>query len=174
MPMKPAEKTGEVIQLVSFKLDSEEYAIHVLKVIEVIHMSKVTRVPNAPGFVKGVINLRGKVIPIISLRSRFNLGEVEYAKKTRIMIIDVAGTLMGFIVDAVSEVIRIPAGEIQITPSVASGCIEQDCMSGVINIGGKLLILLSPENIFTVDETRKFSSTVCTAESVEAPECNAL
>ncbi len=166
--MKNDEKTEDVVQLVSFSLAREEYAVHVLKVIEVIHLSAVTRVPNAPHFVEGVINLRGKVIPIISLRNRFNLGEAAHARKTRIMVIDVAETLMGFIVDAVSEVIRVPASEIQPPPSVVAKGVEQECVSGVINRGGQLLILLAPEKIFTMDERRIFSSTACDVESTGA------
>ena len=113
VPVKADESRGELIQLVSFNLDQEEYGVDVLKVREIIRMPTVTRVPNTPHYVEGVINLRGKVIPIISMRKKFGLLEVENDKQTRIMVMDVDGELMGFIVDAVSEVIRISGSEIQ-------------------------------------------------------------
>src|SRR3954462_13202452 len=108
VPQKSDESShGELIQLVTFNLDQEEYGVDVLKVREIIRMPVVTRVPNTPHYVEGVINLRGKVIPIISMRKKFGLLVVENDKQTRIMVMDVDGELMGFIVDAVSEVIRI-------------------------------------------------------------------
>ena len=113
---KTEDSKAELIQLVSFNLDREEYGVYVLKVREIIRMSNVTRVPNTPHYVEGVINLRGKVIPIISLRKKFSLPDAEYDKHTRIIVMDVDGELMGFIVDAVSEVIRISSSEIQPPP----------------------------------------------------------
>ena len=151
------DAAAELIQLVSFNLDEEEYGVDVLKVREIIRMPNVTRVPNTPHYVEGVINLRGKVIPIISMRKRFSLAEVDHDKRTRIMVMDVDGELMGFIVDAVSEVIRIEEGEIQPPPPVVSSSLDQDCFSGVINQAERLLILLDLEKMFSQDERRMFS-----------------
>jgi purine-binding chemotaxis protein CheW len=146
------EAKAELIQLVSFNLDQEEYGVYVLKVREIIRMSNVTRVPNTPYYVEGVINLRGKVIPIISLRKKFSLPEVENDKQTRIIVMDVDGELMGFIVDAVSEVIRISSGEIQAPPAVVNGGMEQEYLSGVINRADRLLVLLELERVFSKEE----------------------
>jgi purine-binding chemotaxis protein CheW len=146
------EAKAELIQLVSFNLDQEEYGVYVLKVREIIRMSNVTRVPNTPYYVEGVINLRGKVIPIISLRKKFSLPEVENDKQTRIIVMDVDGELMGFIVDAVSEVIRISSGEIQAPPAVVNGGMEQEYLSGVINRSDRLLVLLELERVFSKEE----------------------
>jgi purine-binding chemotaxis protein CheW len=146
------EAKAELIQLVSFNLDQEEYGVYVLKVREIIRMSNVTRVPNTPYYVEGVINLRGKVIPIISLRKKFSLPEVENDKQTRIIVMDVDGELMGFIVDAVSEVIRISSGEIQPPPAVVNGGMEQEYLSGVINRADRLLVLLELERVFSKEE----------------------
>lgn len=152
------EAAGELIQLVSFNLDAEEYGIDVLKVREIIRMPNVTRVPNTPCYVEGVINLRGKVIPVMSLRKRFNLGETENDKQTRIMVMEVEGELMGFIVDSVSEVIRISESEIQPPPPVVKSGIDQECMSGVINQPERLLVLLDLEKVSSQDERRMLSS----------------
>lgn len=148
------DASGELIQLVSFNLDKEEYGVDVLKVREIIRLPNITRVPNTPHYVEGVINLRGKVIPIMSMRKKFGLDNVDNDKFTRIMVMDVEGELMGFIVDAVSEVIRISATEIQPPPPVVTSGIDQECMSGVINQAERLLILLDLEKI-TSDEERK-------------------
>lgn len=149
---KAEESQAELIQLVSFNLDREEYGVYVLKVREIIRMSNVTRVPNTPYYVEGVINLRGKVIPIISLRKKFSLAEKESDKQTRIIVMDVDGELMGFIVDSVSEVIRVSAGEIQPPPSVVNGGVEQEYLSGVINRADRLLVLLDLERVFSQSE----------------------
>lgn len=102
------EGDGEVLQLVSFQLGQEEFAIDILGVQEIIRLVEITPVPNAPYYVEGVVNLRGKVIPIINLRSRFGLPEVEPTKDTRIIVVEVEHSILGFIVDSVEEVLRLP------------------------------------------------------------------
>ena len=92
------ENAGELIQLVSFMLGEEEFGVNVLKVREIIRMPEITRVPNTPHYVEGVINLRGKVIPVMSMRNRFGLEQKECDKHTRIMVMEVDSELMGFIV----------------------------------------------------------------------------
>jgi purine-binding chemotaxis protein CheW len=149
---------GELIQLVSFNLAQEEYGVDVLKVREIIRMPTITRVPNTPHYVEGVINLRGKVIPIINMRKRFCLADAEYDKQTRIMVMDVGGELMGFIVDAVSEVIRISSSEIQPSPAVVTSGVDQECIAGVINQAERLLVLLELEKMFTQDEHQLFKN----------------
>lgn len=149
---KTEESLAEIIQLVSFNLDREEYGVNVLKVREIIRITNVTRVPNTPFYVEGVINLRGKVIPIISLRKKFSLPEVENDKQTRIVVMDVDGELMGFIVDAVSEVLRITSTEIQPPPIVVNGGVDQEYLSGVINRADRLLVLLDLERVFSQEE----------------------
>lgn len=149
----------ELIQLVSFMLDNEEYGVEVLKVREIIRMPTITKMPNTPSYVEGVINLRGKVIPIISMRKRFGLMESEHSSQTRIMVMDVAGALTGFIVDAVSEVIRIHSSEIQPPPSmVVSGGIGQEFITGVFNHAERLLIIMDVDRMFSDDERDSFAS----------------
>jgi purine-binding chemotaxis protein CheW len=147
----------ERMQLVSFNLDDEEYGVEVLKVREIIRMPNITRVPNTPPYVEGVINLRGKVIPVISLRKRFSLNAAEADGRTRIMVMDLTSELTGFIVDSVAEVIRISSGEIQPAPPVITGNIDQEYLSGVVNREDRLLVLLDLERLFTNDERQLFT-----------------
>jgi purine-binding chemotaxis protein CheW len=146
-------KNNEPIQLVSFMLADEEYGVEVLKVREIIRMPTITRMPNMPQHVEGIINLRGTVIPIISLRKRFGLTETENSNQTRIIIMDVVGSLSGFIVDAVSEVVRIHRNDIQPPPAlVHSGDIGQEFITGVINHAERLLIILDIDQMFSDGE----------------------
>ena len=151
--VKSDESKGELNQLVSFNLGDEEFGIEVLKVREIIRMTAITHMPNTPHYVDGIINLRGRVIPIISMRRKFGLPEVANNSQTRIIVVDVDGDLTGFIVDAVSEVIRISDSEIQPPPPVVSGGIDQECITGVINRTDRLLVLLSLDKMFSLRET---------------------
>ncbi|MBC8017002.1 MAG: purine-binding chemotaxis protein CheW [Verrucomicrobia bacterium] len=147
----------ELIQLVSFMLADEEYGVEVLKVREIIRMPTITKMPNTLQYVEGIINLRGKVIPIISMRKRFGLQENENSSQTRIIIMDVAGSLTGFIVDGVSEVIRIRSSEIQPPPSlVLSGGIGQEFITGVFNHAERLLIIMDVDRMFSDEERDSF------------------
>ena len=146
-------KHNELIQLVSFMLADEEYGVEVLKVREIIRMPTITKMPNAPQHIEGIINLRGKVIPIISMSRRFNLLENEHSSQTRIIIMDVAGSMTGFIVDAVSEVIRVHSSEIQPPPAmVLSGGVGSEYITGVINHAERLLITMDIDLMFSDDE----------------------
>lgn len=150
-------KSNELIQLVSFMLADEEYGVEVLKVREIIRMPGITKMPNVPHHVEGIINLRGKVIPIISMRRRFGLMECENNSQTRIIIMDVCGSLTGFIVDSVSEVIRIQSSEIQPPPSmVLSGGIGQEFITGVFNHTDRLLIIMDVDMMFSESERESF------------------
>jgi purine-binding chemotaxis protein CheW len=150
-------KSDELIQLVSFILSDEEYGVEVLKVREIIRMPTITKMPNMPRHVEGIINLRGKVIPIISMRKRFSQMENENSSQTRIIIMDVCGTLTGFIVDAVSEVIRIHSSEIQPPPPmVISIGLGQEFITGVFNHAERLLIIMDIDRMFSDTERDSF------------------
>jgi purine-binding chemotaxis protein CheW len=149
-------RVDELIQLVSFMLSGEEYGVEVLKVREIIRMPVITRMPNVMEYIEGVINLRGKVIPIISMRKRFGLNENEKNSQTRIIIMDVGGNLTGFIVDAVSEVIRIHRSEIQPPPQVTfSGETSNEFITGVYSHVDKLLVIMEIDSMFSSDEKIK-------------------
>jgi purine-binding chemotaxis protein CheW len=141
-----------VIQLVNFTVDNEEYGVEVLKVREIIRMTDVTRVPNAPNFVDGVFNLRGKVIPIISLRKRLSLPVVDSDNKTRIIVLDIDNMLTGILVDSVTEVLRISIDEIQMAPAALTSSIEPDLFVGLVNRDNRIFILLNFNNMLTRDD----------------------
>ena len=156
VPVKKGD-SKELIQLVSFSLGPEEYAVEVLKVREIIRMTSITHVPNTPPSVEGIINLRGKVIPIISLRNRFSMPGSENDQHTRIMVMDIVGTLMGFIVDGVSEVIRISSQDIQPPPSMVAGGSDQEFICGVIQHADQLLLMLQLDRMFSSSEQEAFA-----------------
>lgn len=159
--MKKEERTdtmqGELTQLVSFMLSNEEYGVEALKVREIIRLPTITQMPNTPPYMEGIINLRGKVIPIISMRKRFGLPESDYTSHTRIMVMDVPGGLTGFIVDGVSEVIRIRSNEIQPPPAMVSGNLDQEFIKGVFNHTDQLLIIMDVDLLFQPAEQQKVS-----------------
>jgi purine-binding chemotaxis protein CheW len=143
----------ELLQLVSFEIGDEEFGVDILKVQEINRMLEVTRVPNAPEYVDGVINLRGKVIPIIDLRRRFGMARKEHDKNTRIVVVELSGKVVGFVVDAVSEVLRIPRSVTEPPPSLVAG-IEAEYITAVGKLEDRLLILLDLEKVLAGADQR--------------------
>jgi purine-binding chemotaxis protein CheW len=139
-------KSEELLQLVSFNIGEEEFGVDILKVQEINRMPEVTQVPNAPEYVDGVINLRGKVIPVIDLRRRFGIERREHDKNTRIVVVDLNGTVVGFVVDAVKEVLRIPRSVMEPPPSLTTD-VNADYITGVGKLDDRLLILLDLERV---------------------------
>ncbi len=132
---------GDLIQLVSFKLGDEEFGIDILKVQEINRMVEITKVPQAPHFCEGVINLRGKVIPVIDLRLKFAMEAKERDKDSRIVVCDVNSVVIGMIVDAVEEVLRIPGSTVEPAPDVVT-TVNSNYIKGVAKLDERLLILL--------------------------------
>ncbi len=145
------KKDSNLLQLVTFHIGEEEFGVEILKVQEIIRMMGITRVPKAPDFVEGVINLRGKVIPIIDLRTRFGMAAQEHDKHTRIIVIEINGVIIGFVVDSVSEVLRIPADTVEPPPPIISG-IESEYIRGVGKLADRLLILLDLDSLLSKGE----------------------
>jgi len=144
-------KSDELLQLVSFKIGSEEFGVDILKVQEINRMVEITKVPQAPHYVEGVINLRGKVIPIVDLRKRFNLELKEYDKNTRIVVVDIGGNIMGLVVDSVSEVLRLPSSTIEPAPEIVTG-INSEYIKGVAKLEDRLLIFLDLSKVIDMNE----------------------
>jgi purine-binding chemotaxis protein CheW len=143
--------TEELLQLVSFNIGDEEFGVDILSVQEINRMMEVTRVPNAPEFVDGVINLRGKVIPVIDLRRRFGMERKGHDKNTRIIVVELAGKVVGFVVDAVREVLRIPRSVTEPPPALG-GSLKEDYITAVGKLDDRLLILLDLEKVLTENE----------------------
>jgi len=133
-------------QMVVFQLTEQTYGIDIDAVFEIIRMEAITRVPRTPHFVEGVINLRGKIIPVIDLCKRFNLPLTERTSSSRIIIVDVGGNTIGMIVDGVSEVLRVPLDNIEPPPPMIHG-IDAAYLRGIAILDGRLVILLNLEKI---------------------------
>ena len=146
-----ASMDSDELQLVSFNIGTEEFGVDILKVQEINRMVGITKVPQAPHYVEGVINLRGKVIPIVDLRKRFSLELKEHDKNTRIVVVDIGGNIIGMIVDSVSEVLRLPASTIEPPPEIVTG-INSDYIKGVAKLDEKLLIFLDLSKVIDVSE----------------------
>lgn len=145
-------RQNEIIQLVSFELANEEYGIDVLAVREIIRVPTITQVPNTNAALAGIVNLRGTVVPIVSLRQRFGLEDRAKDRSSRILVMEVGEGLTGFVVDAVAEVIRVSAAEIQPPPSMLQGQTAQEYITGVINRAERLLVVLDLNKLFSADE----------------------
>ena len=142
----------DTLQLVTFKLDQEEFGVEILKVHEIIRMMEITKIPNSPDFVKGVINLRGKIIPIVSLRQKFGIRlDDEESNNLRIVVIELNSIVVGFMVDSVSEVLKIEKNIIEPPPEVLSG-VDSTYITGVAKLEDRLLILLDLEKLLTSKE----------------------
>ncbi|MHC4250281.1 MAG: chemotaxis protein CheW [Planctomycetota bacterium] len=146
-----AETTEHEVQVVTFTLGREEYAIDILQVQEIVMMTEITRMPRAPKFIEGIVNLRGQMIPIIDMRKRFDLAEAEHDSETRIIIVEIAGELVGMVVDGVREVIRLPDSAISPPPPMIQG-ISAEYLNGIGQIGERLLIMLDLGKILSADE----------------------
>jgi purine-binding chemotaxis protein CheW len=151
MDLKKDFDSKELLQLVTFRLGNEEFSLDILRVQEIIRHMELTRVPRTPDFVDGVINLRGRVIPVLDLRKRFGLPSGEKTNETRIIVVDVDSKTVGLKVDAVSEVLRLPADTVEPAPAIVTGA-ESDYIKGVGKLDGRLLILLDVEKILTRTE----------------------
>jgi len=148
------QRTGKYL---TFLLGHEEFAIQVLKVREIMGIQDITAVPQTPSYVKGVINLRGKVITVVDLRLKFSLPEIEYTQRTCIIVVQVESAGMtlhtGIIVDAVSEVLNLAAGDIEDTPDFGDGASSAaSYLLGMAKIKGKVKILLDIDRVLSAQE----------------------
>jgi len=144
---------GEV-QLVVFKLGNEEYGVDITQVREIIKMKEITRIPNAPEFVEGVINLRGQITSVTDLRKRLGIGVHENSEQTRIIIVELDKSTIGMVVDSVSEVLRLNKEDIDSTPSMAAN-METKYVRGVGKLTDRLLILLDLNKVLMQNEVRE-------------------
>lgn len=147
-----ADKEGKYL---TFSLAGEEYGIGILKVKEIIGMMPITVVPQTPSYIKGVINLRGKVIPVIDLRLKFSIAAAEFTERTCIIVVEITAAgrtiLMGIVVDSVSEVLNIKAADIEATPSFGTK-LDTEYILGMAKSGGSIKILLDIDKILSSAE----------------------
>ncbi len=145
--------SGESMHMVGFTVGTEEFCVDILKVQEIIRMVEITVMPNSPDYVEGVINLRGKIIPIIDFRKRMHLPFTDNLNEQsrRIVVVSFGKVTVGLVVDKVSHVMKLSTDQISPTPDVIKG-FESECLMGVGRSGDKLLILLDLEKLFRQDE----------------------
>jgi purine-binding chemotaxis protein CheW len=148
------EKEGKYL---TFSLAGEEYGIGILKVKEIIGMMSITVVPQTPAYIKGVINLRGKVIPVIDLRLKFSIKAADYTERTCIIVVEITNSgrtiLMGIVVDSVSEVLSIKGSDIEETPAFGTK-LNTEFILGMAKVSGGIKILLDIDRVLSVEEIR--------------------
>ena len=135
-------------EYLTFRLDQEEYGIDILKVQEIRGYEQPTRIANAPAFIKGVVNLRGTIVPIVDLRLKFNCAQADYNSFTVVIILNLRDRVVGIVVDSVSDVMELSAENIRSAPDVESA-IDNGCILGLGSVGERMLILLDIEKLMS-------------------------
>lgn len=148
-------------QVVSFRLANEEYGLDIMTVQEIILMGAITQIPEVPPYIRGLINLRGKVIPIVDLRKRFGLDAAENSEHTRIIVVNAGRHTFGIVVDAVSEVLRIEGNQVEPPPAGLLG-LEQAYIKGLVKMEEKIMILLNLESVLSKEDQVALKSATST------------
>lgn len=151
------QQQEETVQIVIFKLGEEEFGVNILQVREIEKLDQgITRVPKAPHFVEGIINLRGEIIPIVDLRRRFGLTLPELGYNSRVIIVEVGDALVGMLVDAVVEVLRVPVSAIEPAPAITKG-VDAYFLAGVAKLDTRLIVLLNLERTLSSEEAKELN-----------------
>lgn len=150
MTMVQQQTQGAELQLVTFELADEEFAIDILRVQEINRILEITAIPRSPEWISGVVNLRGKIIPVIDLRKRFGLPPAEQTRDSRVVVVEVADKTLGFLVDRVNEVLRIAASTVEPPPPMVAG-VDSRFIQGVGKRGDRLFILLDLDQLLGQD-----------------------
>jgi purine-binding chemotaxis protein CheW len=157
--LTPAEASAQQqsdadrLQLVTFEVGGEEFAVDILAVQEINRMMQITRVPQSPPEVEGVINLRGRIVPVVDLRQRFGMESRASSSESRIIVVDVSGRTVGFIVDRVHEVLRIDRNIVEPAPTMSTS-VDSDYIQGVGKLEDRLLILIDLDRLFSRQELK--------------------
>lgn len=160
--IRMGEAGNDQLQLVTFDVAGEEFAVDILAVREINRMMTLTRVPNSPPEVEGVINLRGKIIPVIDLRRRFGLTQSDHSQDSRIVVVEVSERVVGFIVDRVHEVLRIQKSIVEPAPEMVCS-IDSDFIAGVGKLEDRLVILLDVAKLFADGIMKKLDQVAAKA-----------
>lgn len=149
--------SSENLQLVTFELSGEEFGVDIMQVSEVIPVPRITRIPQAPGCIKGLINLRGKILVVIDLNKRLEFSSKETDSLSRIIIVEVKDTVLGMLVNSVKEVMSLPFSSIQLPPEMIKSKINAEYLRGVGKIGSRLIILLNLARVLGEEEIEELS-----------------
>ena len=155
-PPALASTGGEYLTM---KLGNEEYGIDILKVQEIRGYDAVTQIANTPAYIKGVINLRGIIVPIVDLRIKFNVGAADYTQFTVVIILNVAGRVVGMVVDSVSDVITLAAEQVRPAPAFGA-CLDTQYITGLGTIDERMLILMDIERLMSSSDMALFDTAV--------------
>lgn len=154
--MSAVEKVGDSVlasarEYLTFRLDKEEYGIDILKVQEIRGYEPPTRIANAPSFIKGVVNLRGTIVPIVDMRLKFNCAQAQYDSFTVVIILNLRQRIVGIVVDSVSDVMQLTPDDLRVAPEVES-MIGSDAVLGLGSLGERMLILLDIEKLMSGED----------------------
>jgi purine-binding chemotaxis protein CheW len=155
------------MQLVAFRIGKELFGVGIESIREIVRFPEVTEVPDAPAFLEGVINLRGKIVPVVNLRKRLRLSGEENTKSTRVLITENGKNMIGLHVDAVSEVLKILPEDIEAPPEMVSA-IGVEYITGVAKVDERLIILLDLQKILSIEEMKKIGNVLTDDAEVEA------
>jgi purine-binding chemotaxis protein CheW len=147
------------LQIVGFRVGNETFGVPIHSVHEIVRMMDITNVPDAPIYIEGVINLRGKIIPVIDLRKRFGEKEIKPSKKNRILVAEIGAKMVGLVVDAASEVLKLPPSDVDPPPNVFEEG-DLNYVTGVGKLGGRLVILVELSKIMQRGELRRLGEMV--------------
>ena len=159
--------SSEDQQFLTFNLAEEFYGVDILKVQEIKGYTNVTKIPNTPDYLKGVLNLRGTIVPIVDLRMKFGMGVTEPTSFTVVVVVNVRNRVMGFLVDAVSDVLDLNAKDIQPPPEMGN-TVDITFVAGIGNSNDHLVTLLDIDRVLTDDEVKAVGEIPVDAEAVEA------
>ena len=158
--MSAEERSKSEIQLVVFKIGDEEFGVEINQVREIVKLVAITRMPKAPQFIEGVVNLRGQIITVIDLAKRLDLPSQGRTESTRIMVVEIENSTVGMIVDSVSEVLRLSVDDIEDTPSLINTEVHERYLRGVGKSNDRLLILLDLNEVLSTEEIHHISKHV--------------
>mgnify|MGYP001581901335 CR=1 FL=1 len=148
---------SKVLQMVGFKVDREFFGVPIEKVKEIVRVPEITHVPDAPEFVEGVINLRGKIVPVVDMRKRLGVKSSEHSRASRVLILDMEKGVVGLIVDSASEILKISDEAIEPPPELVSS-IGGDYITGVGKLNDKLIVMLDLQRLMSADEIKRLDA----------------
>ncbi len=167
-PQDEKTKSGDELQLVVFNIGKEEFGVEIMRVQEIIRMTSITGIPQAPDYIRGIINLRGRIIVVLNLNVIMGMETKELDENSRIIVANIDETVVGFIVDAVSEVIRLPENNVEPAPAVISSKIGTEYVMGVGKMEDRLLILLDLDKMLGKNQLLGVQKVSTQASGVEA------
>lgn len=145
-------KSDGELQLVIFNTGKEDFGIEIMNVQEIIRMTNITKVPQSPDYIRGIINLRGRIIVVINLNVVMGMESREQDENTRIIVTSINDTVVGFVVDSVSEVLRLPSSSVEPAPELVSSKVDSNYLKGVGKLNNRLLLLLDMGRVLSKDE----------------------